>query len=276
MNQPSKQPFFLVWPWNVLIGITATLILGYCLGYLWGVLLVLAFFKWQKKRHPGMPQGGYCMERAHKCLAYVLLGVLFLALAAILAAYAWLTYQGPSPNMVYVIGSSVGSIVCLIVGIYETFANLRDALFPSKSRLANSIRSQLPFPYEAPDVKELFAMVDQDMEKNGLRFDRLMIGKEWVLGDEASYIPNMRGAFIDHTVRLSSNGGNAHIIILCIVDNRRQVQVTELRDPREIGNIITCLQMRAPGIVVGNDAQYKEFCSIPDVEWEMMELKHRT
>lgn len=276
MKQSSKQPFFLVWPWNVIIGITATLILGYCLGYLWGLLLVLAFFAWQKKRHPGMPQGGYCMERVHKRLAYVLLGLLFLVLAAVLGAYAWITYQESSSHIVLIIGSGVGSVVCLIVGLYETFVNFRDSLFPSKSTLANSIRSQLPFPEEAPDVAELFAMVDQDMEKNGLRFDRLMIGKEWVLGDEASYIPNIRGAFIDHTVHLNNNGGTTHSIMLCIVDNRRQVQVTELRDPREIDNIITCLQMRAPGIVVGNDAQYTEFCSIPDVEWDMMELKHRT
>lgn len=276
MQQPFKRPFFLVWPWNVLVGIAATLVLGYCLGFLWGILLVLAFFAWQKRKYPGMPDGGYCMERVHKRLAYVLLGLLFLALAAVLALYVWFVYQEPEPDMLHLIGGGVGSMVCLFAGVYETFSSLRDSLFPGQSCLANSIRSQLPFPEEAPDVRELFAMVDRDMAENGLRFDRLMIGKEWVLGDEASYIPNIRGVFIDHTVRRRSNGGTVHIIFIKIVDKRRQVQMTELRDPRELDNIITCLQMRAPGIVVGSDAQYTEFCSIPDVEWDMMELKHRT
>ena len=34
-------------------------------------------------------------------------------------------------------------------------------------RLAKSIRSQLPYPDEAPPVEELFAMVDRDIQANG-------------------------------------------------------------------------------------------------------------
>ncbi len=55
----------------------------------------------------------------------------------------------------------------ILVGLVLAYRSLRDALRPEKSALARSIRSQLPYPEEAPPVKELFAMVDQDLKQNG-------------------------------------------------------------------------------------------------------------
>ena len=73
------------------------------------------------------------------------------------------------------------------------YRSLRDALVPEKSALAQSIRDQLPHPDEAPAVKELFAMVDQDLKQNGQWCGKLGVGKEWVLGDEVSRISRIRG-----------------------------------------------------------------------------------
>ena len=48
--------------------------------------------------------------------------------------------------------------------LFRSYRSLRDALIPEKSALARSIRAQLPYPDEAPPVKELFAMVDRDLQ----------------------------------------------------------------------------------------------------------------
>ncbi len=69
-----------------------------------------------------------------------------------------------------------------LIGLFLAFLSLRDALFPEKSALAQSIRSQLPYPDEAPGVQELFAMVDRDLKENGQWFGKLGVGREWVLG----------------------------------------------------------------------------------------------
>ena len=83
----------------------------------------------------------------------------------------------------------------IFIGIFLAYRSLRDALHPEKSALAQSIRDQLPDPDEVPPVKELFAMVDRDLQENGLWCGRLGIGKEWVLGDQVSRIPRIRGVF---------------------------------------------------------------------------------
>ena len=44
-------------------------------------------------------------------------------------------------------------------------------------------------------MKELFAIVDKDIRENGQWFDKVAVGKEWVLGDMASYIPRIRVFF---------------------------------------------------------------------------------
>lgn len=47
------------------------------------------------------------------------------------------------------------------------------ALFLVGGALAQSIRNQLPYPDEAPPVKELFSMVDQDLKQNGQWYGKL-------------------------------------------------------------------------------------------------------
>ena len=51
----------------------------------------------------------------------------------------------------------VVGVVAILVGLFLAYRSLRDALVPEKSALAQSIRAQLPYPDEAPAVKELFA-----------------------------------------------------------------------------------------------------------------------
>ena len=44
-------------------------------------------------------------------------------------------------------------------------------------------------------MEVLFAMVDKDIQASGQWFDRVAIGKEWVLGDDVSSIARIRGVF---------------------------------------------------------------------------------
>ena len=68
------------------------------------------------------------------------------------------------------------------VGLFLAYRSLRDDLVPEKSALAQSVPGQLPYPEKASPVKELFAMVDQDLKQNGQWAGKLGVGKKWVLG----------------------------------------------------------------------------------------------
>ena len=72
-------------------------------------------------------------------------------------------------------------------------------------------------------------MVDRDIEANGQWFDRVAIGKEWVLGDEVTSIARIRGVFPRDEIKVHYSGGrrqSARVVELYIVDDRKQVQVT--------------------------------------------------
>ena len=151
----------------------------------------------------------------------------------------------------------------ILVGLVLAYRSLRDALVPEKSALARSIRSQLPYPEEAPPVKELFAMVDQDLKQNGQWYGRLGVGREWVLGDEASSIPRIRGVFSRverHTRHAGKRTQVTYIYEIWIVDDRRQQQVTSLRSKGEVEEAMDCLRRRAPAAVFGeyNSREYND------------------
>ena len=136
----------------------------------------------------------YCRSRTRKRLWSLGLAILLLLMAAAAVVYGWMKLQEDKSAWNYeeyvrmTIGWA-GVILFGASGIVTAYTALRDAFFPAKSALARSIRSQLPYPEEAPEVRELFAMVDRDIAENGLWFDRVAVGKEWVLGDEAARSP---------------------------------------------------------------------------------------
>ena len=57
------------WPWNLILSIVFVVGAGYFLGYLWSFLIVTALGAWQRSRNPGMPAGGYCLEKTRKRLS---------------------------------------------------------------------------------------------------------------------------------------------------------------------------------------------------------------
>ena len=255
-KESPKKRFYLKWPWNVVVYIVLVVVLR-----IFAIPVILLIMWWNKKQQPDGPEEGYCLQRTRGRLT----GLIWAALCLVgggLAIWFFLTAQSMPYEAArlkeemsfgyYLI--PVAGAAAMLVGLFLAYRSLRDALVPEKSALAQSIRNQLPYPDEAPPVKELFAMVDQDLKQNGQWCGKLGVGKEWVLGDEVSSIPRIRGVFSRverHTRHAGKRTQVTYIYEIWIVDERRERQVTTLKSRRELEEAMDCLRRRAPAAVFG-------------------------
>ncbi len=279
--QPEKQKnpkFHLKWPWDWAVYLVLILLLR-----LFAIPFILLIAAWNKKRQPDGPDEGYCLQRTRRRLARLLWALLFLffGIACGVAFLVMLEEDrsawGISEHVKLVLAGLI-SIGVIAVGLLEGYMDLRDALFPAKSRLAKSIRSQLSDPDQPLEVKELFAMVDKDIQENGQWFDRVAVGKEWVLGDDASSIARIRVVFgRDEIVYHHVNGRTqtSRIIELYVIDDRRQIQITGLRNPNELEPLLSCLKLRAPDALFRPYAEYPDYCGKSDDEWNRLLLDYQ-
>lgn len=253
---PSRSHFYLKWPWNVVVYIVLALILR-----IFAVPVILLIMWWNKRQQPDGPEEGYCLQRTHGRLSGLIWATLFL-IGGGLAIWFFVTAQSmlyeaerlkEELSFGYFLIPVVGA-AAILVGLFLAYRSLRDAFFPEKSALAQSIRDQLPHPDDAPPVKDLFAMVDGDLRENGQWCGKLGIGKEWVLGDEVSSIPRIRGVFSrveQHTRRAGKRTQVIYIYEIWIVDDRRNRQVTSLKSKQELDEAMDCLRRRAPAALFG-------------------------
>lgn len=279
MAKETTSKGFLPWPWDIVVYILAAIVLGFFISFLVSIPLVILFARYQRKRHPGMPHGGYCLARARGQLKLLPLGLLFLLLGVALLVGTWLDASQE------VASSQLARIFILVVGVLLTlfslficFTAFRDSFFPEKSVLADSIRSQLPFPEEAPPVTELFAMVDKDLQENGITFGPIMIGNEWVLGDHASYIPRIRGVFGRDEIVMHHHGDkttSSREVELYIVDDRDQLLFSDVKDPNELPMIMDCLKLRAPYAYFGDYQELNSFRSVSEEVKAERERRYR-
>lgn len=269
MKESAGQRSF----WFFLLAVVCIIGLGFVLGFLWSILLVLLAVTIFKKARGG-PADGFCMAHLRKKLWLVLVGLLLIVVGVGGIAYAWLSLQQTSVPWGDVAGGIVVALLGLLLGVYQTFSVLRDAFFPEKSALAASIRSQLDYPDEAPDVVELFSMVDQDIAENGVWFGPLAVGKEWVLGDEASSLARVRGIFYVDEVRShhSSNGTKStRILQLILLDDRRQTQTTDFSSPDDLQGAVLFLRECLPDAFYGKKAQMESLLSQTEEQWHQTE-----
>jgi len=283
MDSGNKQNFQLKWPWNWVV--CGLFILGTWrfLG-IFSILIVVLFFYIQKKRHPDtVPQGGYCLDRTRRRLFRLGWSLLYLIIAFGCGVVFFMQLQEDRStweleDWAMLVVSGAIALGAVLLCIYETYTDLRDVFCPAKSRLAKSIRSQLPYPDEAPDLAELFAMVDRDIEENGIWFDRVAVGHEWVLGDEAMSIPRIRGVFPRNEIKTHTNGSRrqtARIVQLWLVDNRKQIQCTDLRNPSELDMAVNCLRLRCPEAYFSNYSRMSDFLNKTETDWQTMERDYR-
>lgn len=283
MEQKKKGRRIIPWPWSLILAIVFVVGAGYFIGYLWSFLLALGFFAWQRRNNPDMPEGGYCLEKTRKRLASLGLAVIVLALGFCVSVYIFMmlkedTSTWETMEYVKLAVGGLGGLALLLGGIYTAYTSVRDAFWPEKSTLARSIRSQLPYPDGAPGVKELFAMVDKDIQENGQWFDKVAVGKEWVLGDEASYIPRIRvffGRDEIRTHRSETHTSTSRILELHILDDRRQHQIMTMRSPNELQAILDCISLRAPDALRRPYNEIGKWQEKSDMEWENMLREYR-
>lgn len=235
------------------------------------------------KHGSGKYTKSYCLCITRKRLLSLWLALLLLCVGALLGIYGWIQLNEDkslweiTDYLKMAVGLG-GAALFLISGLGTAFTALRDALCPGRSALAKSIRSQLPHPEVALDVRELFAMVDRDIEENGLWFDKVAVGKEWVVGDEASYIPRIRVFFGRDEIRSRRSGeriNTTRILELHILDDRRQHQMTTLRKPKELKALLEYISLRAPDALQRPYNEYAKWIQKPDMEWENMLREYR-
>ena len=256
MKRTGNKRFYLKWPWDVVVCILLVMLLR-----IFAIPVILIILWWNKKQQPDGPEEGYCLQRTRSRLTGLIWAALFAAGGGLaiwfFAVAQTMPYEAEQLKEDLRFGYYLIPILgggAILVGLFLACRSLRDALVPEKSALARSIRSQLPYPEEAPPVKELFAMVDQDLKQNGQWCGKLGIGKEWVLGDEVSRIPRIRGVFSRverHTRHAGKRTQVTYLYEIWIVDDRRQQQVTSLRSKREVEEAMDCLRRRVPAAVFG-------------------------
>lgn len=276
--EEKKKRNFLRWPWNVVIYVLLVAVFR-----IFSIPIILFLVWYQQKNNPHGIAEGYCLSRTRKHLSWLLWSLLLLFLSVCLAVYfldgmetdrsLWET-----TDYVTLVISAGGTVVLAAAGVYMAYAALRDTFFPARSALAQSIRSQLPYPDEAPEVAKLFDMVDSDLKENGRWFGPVGIGKEWVLGDAANRIDRIRGIFVVDKLRVRSSGSrtqSSRTLELVLIDNRWQKSVTAFRDPGDLQAAADCLALRVPDARRGKNDQYASFLQMDESQREEFERDFR-
>ncbi|MCM1236388.1 MAG: hypothetical protein NC489_40425 [Ruminococcus flavefaciens] len=274
----EKKGGFLRWPWNIVIYALLLIALR-----LFAIPVILILMRVQQKSNPYGVQEGYCLTRTRKRISWVLWGLLWLVLSG---ALFWVLSLGLRQDPLYwnrgdqttLIACGVAGVLLLLLGLYMEYHGAKDTFFPEKSNLAESIRGQLPYPDEAPPVKELFAMVDSDLKEHGQWFDSMGIGREWVLGDLVNRIDRIRGIFVVDEIQRRHSGGHtttARVLELVLIDNRRQIHSTTFKSPDELRAAADCLALKVPGAKRGANSQWADFLDVDDTQWEDFEQEFR-
>lgn len=236
-----------------------------------------------QNRQRVLPKNSLCRQRTRGRLSLLLWAALCLFIGAALAVFFYGTWmetadRRETEDYIRLAVSGVLGPVAVLGGFYLAYVGIRDAFFPEKSALARSIRAQLPFPDEAPPVDKLFAMVDNDIRDNGLWFDSVAVGSEWVLGEEVSRISRIRAVFGRDEIQSRRTGNTTtttRILQVYIMDDRHQVQVSDLKTPSELPMLLDCLKLRAPDALFMPYAQFVNYNSMDDGEWENVERDYR-
>lgn len=275
-REKTKKRLYLKWPWNLVVYVLLAVLLR-----IFAIPVILLLMRWNKKQQPDGPAEGYCLQRTRGRLILLVWAAVALLMAAAGAAYltlSWTVDKTGWDYMEYIKLAAAGLLAVggLLVAGYLAYTGLRDAFCPEKSQLARSIRQQLPYPEEAPPVKELFAMVDEDLRRNGQWFGRLAVGREWILGDEVSYIPRIRGVFWRDETKTRHSGNRVttnRILQLWILDDRQQCRATDLRQPKELQAALDCLRQRIPAAVFAkyDSREYNDCIHADEQQWYFME-----
>lgn len=278
MEERKRGPFFLRWPWNAVVYVLLVLVLR-----IFAIPVILLLMRMRRKNDPHGAAEGYCLSRTRKRLVWLIWALLLLLIGAALGA-VFFTGLGQdrayweTMDYVTLAVSGGGSAAMALFGFYVGYVGVRDTFFPAKSSLARSIRSQLPYPDETPDVKELFAMVDDDLGESARWFGPVGIGREWVLGDAANRIDRIRGIFtVDEIHRHHTQTGTrtSRTLELVLIDDRWQRSATSFTSPGDLQAAAEYLALRVPDAARGGSGECSSFWVMDESERESFERDFR-
>jgi len=274
----KKKGGFLPWPWNAVVYVLLFVVLR-----LFAIPIILVLMWVRRKKNPHGAEEGYCLSRTRKRLTWLIWALAVIAAAVSLGVVFHIGLgqdraYWDTMDYVTLAFSGGGAVLLGLLGLWLGYTAIRDAFFPEKSALAQSIRSQLPYPDEAPPVNELFAMVDNDLKENAQWFGPVGIGREWVLGDGVNRIDRIRGIFVineihqHHTktgVRTSRN------MELALIDDRWQRTGTSFNDLKDLRAAADCLALRVPDAARGDGGRCSSFWTMDESEREAFEREFR-
>lgn len=278
MKERKSGPFFLRWPWNAAACVLLVLVLG-----IFAVPVILLLLWMGRRNDPHGAAEGYCLSRTRRRLVWLVWALLLLFISVALGA-VFFTGLGQdrtcweAGDYVTLAVSGGGSAAMALFGFYVGYVGVRDTFFPAKSSLAQSIRSQLPYPDETPDVEELFAMVDDDLRENARWFGPVGVGQEWVLGDAANRIDRIRGIFtVDEIHRHHTQTGTrtSRTLELVLIDDRWQRSATSFRSPGDLQAAAEYLALRVPGAARGGSGECSSFWVMDESARESFERDFR-
>lgn len=278
MASKEKKGGFLRWPWNVVIYVLLAAALR-----LFAVPVILALLYIQEKNNPHGQAEGYCLSRTRKRLTWLIWALLVLAVGG---ALVYMLPVGLRQDRTYwdtmdyvtLALCGVGGPLFLIGGLYLAYAAIRDAFLPAKSALAQSIRSQLAYPDEAPPVEELFAMVDNDLRDHAQWFGPVGVGQTWVLGDSVNKIDRIRGIFVVnelHQHHTQTGVRTRRDMELVLIDDRWQRTVTSFKSLKDLQAAAECLHLRVPEAAWGSNSQNMDFWTMDESRREAFERDFR-
>lgn len=221
----------------------------------------------------------FCMKKVKGRILLLYWSLLFIAAGVVCIISSIYSYGNMSDDwgaLEYAVSIAIFiiGIGCILGAIYEGYSNVRDFFFPAKSRLAASIRSQLDFPDEAPELNELFGMVDRDIAENGHWFDSTAVGREWVLCDDAFALSRIRTVFKRDEIierRVKRRVQTVRVTELYIIDDRRQLMVIPMKNHNELEPLVYCLKFNAPDALFLPYEEYMTYLGKTDDEWETLE-----
>lgn len=230
-------------------------------------------------------QDSYCRKQTKKRLIQIFPALIFFFIAAACGVLFASLLRADKTGWEYtdyfkLAVSAVIAAAGLILGLYEIYTGMRDALFPANSRLAKSIRAQLPGPDADLGVEELFGIVDRDLNEHGIWFSgaRAAVGHEWVLGDDAVYIPRIRVACGRDEISRSNGGSrSSRVVAFYLLDDRKKPHSKVLYNPNELKAFLDCLKLRAPDVFFCSYQEYLSYRAKSDIEWEevLQGFRHR-
>ena len=278
MASKENKGGFLRWPWNAVVYVLLAVTLR-----LLAIPVILVLMGLQRKNNPHGQSEGFCLSRTRKRLTWLIWALLVLAAGG---ALLYMLPVGLRQDRTYwetgdyatLAFCAIGGPLLVTGGLYLAYAAIRDAFFPAKSALAKSIRSQLPYPEEAPPVEELFAMVDGDLRENGRWFGPVGVGREWVLGDSVNRIDRIRGIFVVneiHQHRTQTGVRTRRDMELVLVDDRWQRSVTSFNSLADLQAAAEYLRLQVPEAAWGNNGQNLDFWTMDESAREDFERDFR-